>query len=342
MQEMIVDLRSDTLTKPSKQMLEAMLTANVGDDVFGEDPTVIKLENKIAEMFGKEAALYCPSGTQTNQIAIRVQTQPGDELICDSSSHIYRFEGGGISYNSLTSVRLIDGDRGRIKATDIAKNINPNDIHHPRTSLVSLENTCNKGGGSYYDFDEILAIKKVCDNNGLKLHLDGARLFNALAETTQTPKDYGKVFDSISICLSKGLGAPVGSLLIGTNDFIQEGRRVRKVFGGAMRQAGFIAAAGLYALENNTERLKTDHKNAKILSQALKECVCVEKVLAVDTNIIMVNLNSKYSAKEFMQKLQDKGIKSVGFGPQTIRLVTHLDINDKMIDYAVKIFKSME
>lgn len=332
----IADLRSDTFTKPTKPMLEAMFNAEVGDDVFGEDPTVNKLEDKISALFGMEAAIYCPSGTQTNQIAIRVHTNPGDEVICDTDSHIYRFEGGGISYNSLVSARLIDGDRGRITAKDVLDNINPESIHQPRTTLVSLENTSNKGGGSCYNFDEILKIRKACSENNIKLHLDGARLFNAIAVSGETPKQYGEVFDSISICFSKGLGTPVGSILLGSKDFIFEARRVRKVFGGAMRQAGFLAAACIYALDNNIDRLVEDHKKTKTIGETLKKCDYVKSVFEPETNILIFKLIDSVTNQQFLTELEKHHIKAIGFGSQHIRMVTHLDFTNEMLNHTVK------
>jgi len=338
----LIDLRSDTFTKPTKPMLQAMFNAEVGDDVFGEDPTVNKLEEKTAELFGKESAMFCPSGTQSNQIAIRVHTNPGDEVICDIDSHIYRFEGGGIAYNSSTSVRLINGNRGRITARDVYENINPADIHHPRTRLVSIENTSNKGGGSCYNFDEIIKIRKACNENNLKLHLDGARLFNALSVSGKSTRQYGKVFDSISICFSKGLGAPIGSILIGSHKFISEARRVRKVFGGAMRQAGYLAAACIYALNNHTERLGEDHKNAKEIAQTLKDCHYVQEVFEPETNIIIFKLKDNVSNENFLSELEKSNIKAIGFGPQHIRMVTHLDITKDMINYALNALKELK
>jgi len=264
MKQVKIDLRSDTVTKPTPEMVEAMMSAEVGDDVFGDDPTVNLLERKIAEMFGMEAALFCPTGTMTNQLAIRTHCSPGSEVICDQLSHIYLYEGGGVALNAFSSVKTLNGDRGRITAQQVENAINnPNDIHQPITKMVSLENTVNKGGGCIYDFNEIIKIKAVCKNNNLMLHLDGARLFNALVETNISPKTYGNTFDSISICLSKGLGCPIGSLLIGNKDLINKSRRFRKVMGGGWRQAGYLAAAGIHALENNVERLKDDHKLLK-------------------------------------------------------------------------------
>ena len=274
---MFIDFRSDTVTRPTPAMLNAMMEAPVGDDVFGEDPSVNNLEKRAAEMFGMEAGLFCPSGTMTNQIAIKCHTQPGDEVICDSTAHIYQYEGGGIAFNSGASVKLLSGDRGRISAQQVKEAINPDDVHRAHTSLVCLENTSNRGGGSCYDINNIKEIKKVCTEAGLPLHLDGARLFNAIVAKEENVLDYGRLFNSISICLSKGLGAPVGSVLLGTNTFIKKARRIRKVFGGGMRQAGYIAAAGLYALQNNISRLTNDHAAAKQIADALENAIfCVE------------------------------------------------------------------
>ncbi len=332
------DLRSDTLTKPTPGMLEAMMRAEVGDDVWGEDPTMNALERKTAELFGHEAALFCTSGIMSNQLAIKVHTVPGDEVICDRLSHIYNYEGGGIALNSGASVRLLHGDRGRFTATDVQANINPDDVHYPRTSLVSVENTVNKGGGSVWDWSEMQAIGTVCRENGLAYHLDGARLFNALAVTSQTPADYGKLFDSISICLSKGLGAPVGSMLTGSHEFIHRARRFRRAFGGGMRQAGFLAAAGIYALDNHIARLHEDHAKAKTIAHALTRQPWVACVMPADTNIVIFDVAEGYSASEIIQRLEDKGILTVQFGPRSIRMVTHLDISSEMLEYAIDLF----
>ncbi len=329
---MIIDLRSDTVTKPNVAMLKAMMEAKVGDDVFNEDETINLLEQKIATMFGMEAALFCPSGTMTNQIAIKVHTQPGDEVICDVNSHIYNYEGGGISFNSGVQAKLITGDRGRLSAEQIEQSINPDYDWLTRTGLVSIENTVNKAGGSYYAIDEIKTIKATCEKYKLPLHLDGARLFNALIETKDSPLDYGKNFDSISICLSKGLGAPIGSLLLGKKDFIKKARRVRKVFGGGMRQAGFIAAAGIYALENNIERLKEDHVRAKEIETILKDIPYIESIMPVDTNIVIFNLQGGLTAESFIQQASNLNLKVAAFGKQTIRMVTHLDFTSDMLN----------
>lgn len=337
---MQIDLRSDTLTKPTPGMLDAMMSAKVGDDVFGEDPTIRELEEKGAGMLGFEAGLFCPSGTMTNQIAIRILTQPQDEVICDKRSHIYLYEGAGIAYNSMVSVELLDGDRGRISPDQIVKNIKPDDIHYPRTKLVALENTVNKGGGCYYTLDQIKSIHKACKTHdrvpseqGLLMHLDGARLFNALVETNDNPSEIGKYFDTVSICLSKGLGAPVGSLLLSSKANIKEAMRVRKVFGGAMRQAGYLAAAGIYALDNNIDRLKKDHEKARQMAKILSACYQISKVEPVDTNIIIFSLVEGIDVNDFLAKLKAQGILALGFGGNSIRMVTHLDIHDDMMQH---------
>lgn len=327
---MKIDLRSDTVTKPTKEMLDIMMAAEVGDDVLGDDPTVIKLENKIAKMFGMEAALFCTSGTLTNQLAIRVHCTPGSEVICDELSHIYQYEGGGIAINALSSVALVHGNRGRITAEQVSESINNmEDIHKPITRLVSLENTMNKGGGSIYNFQEIMKIKEVCNQNGLKLHLDGARLFNAIVESPETPKDYGEIFDTISICLSKGLGCPVGSLLLGTKEDIKKARRFRKVMGGGWRQAGYLAAAGIFALDNNIERLKEDHKKAKRIGEILAKKDFVKSIYPIDTNIVIIELSEKILSMDFVKKIEEKGILCVSFGKHLIRFVTHLNLTDE-------------
>ncbi len=336
----MIDLRSDTVTKPSKGMLEAMWQAEVGDDVFQEDPTVIALEKQAAEIFGKEAAIFCPSGTMTNQIAIRVHTQPQDEVICDRLSHVYNYEGGGIAYNSLASVRLLAGDRGRITAEMVAANINADDIHYPVTSLVCLENTVNKGGGCIYNIDEIRKIRSLCDKHNLKMHLDGARFFNALVETGETPEEYGILFDSISICLSKGLGAPVGSLLIGNQKFITKAKRVRKVLGGGMRQAGYLAAAGIYALDHQVVRLKEDHVKAREIAAIITNLPFVTSVLPVETNIIIFSIDYPGGVNRFLQELKSKGVLAVKFGENEVRLVTHIDLSENKLNEFEKIIKS--
>jgi threonine aldolase len=322
-------------------MMEAMMNAKVGDDVFGEDPSINELEVLTAEMFGMESSVFCPSGTMTNQIAIKCHTQPGDEVICDESAHVYQYEAGGIAFNSGASVKLLTGDRGRISAVQVKASINPDDNHKAKTSLVCIENTSNRGGGSCYDFAEIMNIRKVCTENNLKFHLDGARLFNALVEKNETPKQYREVFDSISICLSKGLGCPVGSLLVGKKDFIKKARRVRKVFGGGMRQAGFLAAAGIYALQNHVGRLKEDHARAKQIGCALQKKGFVKMVLPVETNIIITELDNSMSAPAFVEKMKANDILPYAITANRVRFVVHLDITDAMIEKTVEMIVKM-
>lgn len=338
---MIIDYRSDTVTQPSPAMREIMAKAPVGDDVFGEDPSVNTLETRSAELFGFEAGLFCPSGTMTNQIAINVHTRPGDEVICEKNSHIYYYEGGGIAFNSGASVRLIEGHRGRITAEQVQANINPDDVHRPVSRLVSLENTCNRGGGACYNLSDIALIRKACQDNNLMLHLDGARIFNAIIAKNEDPKQYGQLFDSISVCLSKGLGAPVGSVLLGSKAFIKQARRVRKVFGGGMRQAGILANAALYALENNVERMAEDHKHAKLLGEALTNQPYIYEVLGVETNIVIATFKEGYEPATFLQKLKEKNILLYQISPNQIRLVTHLDISQKMIHDTIEAIKSI-
>lgn len=340
---MQVDLRSDTVTKPTKEMLEAMFAAPLGDDVFGEDPSINELQDFAAKLFGKEAALFCSSGTQTNQIAINVHVQPGGEVICHEESHIYKYEGGGIAKNSGASVRLLQGNRGRITKEQIDKWINPeHDVHFPLTQLISLEDTANRGGGAIYDFNEIKRIRQFTVEKKIPLHLDGARLMNALVETNIEPVEYASQFDSISLCLSKGLGAPVGSLLIGTQAFIRKAHRVRKVLGGGMRQAGILAAGGLYALKNNIQRLTIDHVHAKLLAKALSEQNWVKEIIPVETNIVVAVLKNENNRDLIIEKLKESEIRTIAFGPGMIRFVTHLDINENQINYTIEKIKKME
>ncbi|MEN8250324.1 MAG: GntG family PLP-dependent aldolase [Bacteroidota bacterium] len=335
---MMIELRSDTFTKPTKPMLEAMMSAEVGDDVFGEDPTVNALEDKLAGTLGMEEGLFCPSGTMANQIGVRVNTQPQDDVICDKNSHVYLYEGGGMMANSGVSVSLLDGDRGRITADQVITALKPDDIHAPVSKLVSVENTMNKGGGSYYDFEEFKQIRKVVDEHNLNFHLDGARLFNAVVETGEDAKAYGGVFDTVSICLSKGLGAPIGSVLLGSKDTMKQARRVRKVFGGGMRQAGYLAAAGIYALDNHIEKLKEDHERARAIGKTLETCSFVTDVMPIDTNILIFSVDN---VEDIMGKLTAKGILGIPFGPNQIRFVTHLDFTDDMLEETVKVLREM-
>lgn len=330
---MQVDLRSDTVTRPTPDMLKAMFQAEVGDDVFGEDPSVHALETKTAALFGQEAGLFCPSGTMTNQIAINVHTRPGDEVFCDMNAHIYHYEGGGISRNSGVQARLLPGENGRINARQIEEAIHPPHDWLTRTRLVALENTANKAGGTCYNYAQMKDIADICRHHELALHLDGARIFNALLYTGEPALKVGLLFDSISICLSKGLGAPAGSVLVGKRDFIAEARRVRKVLGGGMRQAGYLAAAGLYALEHHVSRLTEDHQRAQQLAQTIQELPYIESLLPVETNILIFTLKDTVPLDRFMEHLTKHTIKAAVFGKQTIRFVTHLDFDDTMLAY---------
>ena len=335
----MIDLRSDTVTKPSKKMKTFMMDASLGDDVFQDDPTVRELEDKTAKMFGHQAGLFCSSGTMTNQIALMVYLRPGDEVICSSEAHIYNYEGGGIARNSGASARLINRDSGIVYLEEIIDNINPDDIHYPVTSLVALENTINRGGGICYPIAEIERISKFCKPKNIPLHLDGARLFNALVKTGVKSNHIGPLFDSISICFSKGLGAPVGSVLVGSKEFIHKARRVRKVIGGGMRQVGMLAAAGIYALENNIERLAIDHHHADLLAEALSNCSWIDKVMDVETNIVIGYMKESFQNANFVDKLHELGVSIVSFGKGRIRMVTHLDISKKDIEKVISLLK---
>jgi threonine aldolase len=327
----MINLISDTVTKPTEAMLTYMMKADVGDDVFGEDPTINILQEKVADMFGKDAALFCPSGTMTNQIAIKVNTKPLDELICDVDSHVYQYETGGYAFNSGVAVNLIHGQNGKITANQIEKVIKPGYDWQPISRLVVIENTCNKGGGSYYTLDEIAPITQLCKAKGLRLHLDGARLFNALVETGEDTKDWGRHFDTISVCMSKGLGAPVGSLLVGDKETIREARRFRKVMGGGMRQAGYLAAACFYALDNHIANLKLDNDKAKKIGNLLIGMPYVKSIKPVFTNILIFELQENIKDTEFLEKLKAKGILATAFGNNTIRFVFHYHITDGMM-----------
>lgn len=339
---MEINLVSDTVTKPSQEMLRYMFNAEVGDDVFKQDPTVNALEEKIAEMFGMEAALFFPSGTMANQTAIKVHTNPGDQIIADKWSHIYLYEGGGAAFNSGVSFNLIDGNRGMIDASQVANAINDADnIHYPLSKLVSIENTTNKGGGACYELIDLQKIKQVCVKNNLKFHLDGARLWNALVAKNQNPKDFGQLFDSISVCLSKGLGAPVGSVLVSDAVTIKKALRVRKLFGGGMRQAGYLAAAGIYALDNNIERLSDDHRRAKELANVLVNLMWVAKVEPVETNIVIFEIVPSLDPTVLLEKLKQKGISIISMGQGKLRMVTHLDYREVMHTYVLETLEKM-
>ncbi|TJY33975.1 threonine aldolase family protein [Pontimicrobium aquaticum] len=328
---MIIDLRSDTVTKPTKGMLEAMMSANVGDDVYKEDPTVNALEERIANMFGKKTALFFPTGSMANQAAIKLHTNPGEQVICDKYAHVYNYEGGGASFNSGVSCKLIDGHRGMFTANQVVESINPPDFYHsPLTSLVAVENTTNKGGGACWNFEEIKKIRTICDEHDLGYHLDGARLWNAMVAENETAKQYGEVFDTISVCLSKGLGCPIGSVLVGDEDIMKGAIRIRKIFGGGMRQVGYLAAAGLYALDNHIERLADDHKKAKEIGEVLITLPQVKIVEPIETNIVIFELHPDVSEIVFVQTLADNNIHIIGMGGGKLRMVTHLDYTDAM------------
>jgi threonine aldolase len=339
---MRINLLSDTVTKPTPGMLQAMFSAEVGDDVFREDPTVNALEAKCAALFGHESALFCPSGTMANQIALKTHTRPLDEVICDEMSHIYQYEVGGYAFHSGISANLLQCENGILSAELVEAAIKPRQDWLPRSAIVVIENTCNKGGGSIYPMERIRAIRKVCQKNSLVLHLDGARLFNALVETGDTPASIGTEVDSISVCLSKGLGAPVGSVLIGNQSFIAEARRVRKAFGGGMRQAGYLAAAGIYALDHQVERLRDDHAHARLLADALAELPWVANIRPVQTNILIFDLVPPHTPAQFLDHLKQNDIVASAFGPKTIRFVTHLDVTTEMISKAIGAIQKYE
>ena len=334
---MEINLISDTITKPSNEMLQYMFKAVVGDDVYKQDPTVIELEAKVAAMFGMEAGLFFPSGTMANQTAIKLHTQPGEQLIADKYAHVYHYEGGGASFNSGVSCCLLDGNRGMITAEQVAGAINdPEFYHSPLTSLVCVENTTNKGGGACYELEDLQRIKQVCDANNLKFHLDGARIWNALVAKKQDPKAFGKLFDTISVCLSKGLGAPIGSLLVSDAKTINKALRIRKILGGGMRQAGYLAAAGIYALDNNIERLSEDHRRAKELGILLKTLDWVEKVEPVETNILIFEVKKGLNENLLIEKLKERNIHISNMGHGKLRIVTHLDYREVMHNYVIE------
>jgi len=334
---MEINLISDTVTKPSQEMLRYMFQCEVGDDVYKQDPTVNALEEKVAEMFGMEAALFFPSGTMANQTAIKLHTQPGEQLIADKWAHVFNYEGGGVSFNSGVSCCLLDGHRGMITATQVASAVNdPEFYHSPLTSLVCVENTTNKGGGACYDVEEFKKIRQVCNDKNLKLHLDGARLWNALVVTKEDPKVYGKIFDTISVCLSKGLGAPIGSLLVADKATIQMALRVRKILGGGMRQVGYLAAAGIYALDNNFERLAEDHRRAKEIGAVLEQLSWVEKVEPIETNILIFSVRKDLDENLLIAKLKERNIHISSMGHGKLRIVTHLDYREVMHSYVLE------
>ena len=339
--KMTADFRSDTVTKPTPGMMNAMMNASVGDDVFREDPTINILEKKLAELFKMEAAIWCASGTMSNQIAISAHTRPGEEVICEQESHVYYYEGGGIAFNAGCQARTLIGDRGRIRAEQVIKSINPNDVHKARTSLVCLENTSNRGGGSCYDIEEIKKIRLVCDERHLNLHLDGARLFNALVAKNEKPTDYGALFHSISVCFNKGLGCPAGSVLLGTEKFILQARRVRKVFGGGLRQAGFLGATALYALDHQVNRLAEDHERAKKIGVSLQSHPLVKMVMPVETNLVIFELKEGEDPRRFVMQMKENNILLLPITESRLRVVTHLDIDDAMVEKFIRVLNQI-
>ena len=339
---MIVDLRSDTVTVPSKGMLEFIMDSNVGDDVYGEDPTVNQLQNKVASIFGKDVGMFFPSGTMANQTAIKLHTNPGEQIICDKYSHIYNYEGGGASFNSGVSFNLINGERGMFNAKQAADSINPKDFYHsPLSSLIAVENTTNKGGGACWNINELKQIKKIAKLNNLGMHLDGARIWNALIANGDNPLEIGKIFDTISVCLSKGLGCPIGSVLIGDKNIMNNALRIRKILGGGMRQAGYLANAGLYALDNNIERLSEDHKKAKEIGEVLKKSKFVKSVEKIETNIVIFQLQGDINEFSFIKKLNKLNIKLISMGSNKLRLVTHLNYTNNHHEYFISSIKSL-
>ena len=331
MADLMIDLRSDTLTKPTQGMLEAMMSAKVGDDVYKEDPSVNALEKRLAELFSMDDALFFPSGTMANQAALKLHTNPGEQVICDKYAHIYNYEGGGASFNSGISCQLIDGYRGMFTAEQAEAAINPPDFYHsPLTSLIAVENTTNKGGGACWDFEELQRMRLVASRHNLGYHLDGARLWNALIEKNESPKQYGELFDTISVCLSKGLGCPMGSVLLGNKDLMKGALRIRKILGGGMRQIGFAAAAGLYALDNHWDRMIEDHKKAKEIGELLSKLPAIKKVEPIETNIVIFELNNTVDESDFMKRLNQKSIRISNMGSRKLRIVTHLDYTNEM------------
>jgi threonine aldolase len=337
----MIDLRSDTVTKPTQEMLQAMWSAEVGDDVFGEDPTVKALEQECADMFGMDGGLFCPSGTMTNQIALNILTEPYQEVICYEGAHIYKYEGGGLMGNSGLSVKLLEGHRGILSPEEVEAAIQPVDIHAAPSAVLAVENTVNRGGGSYYTLTQIKALHEVAQRHGLRYHMDGARVFNALVATGEDPRAYGAYFDTISVCLSKGLGAPVGSVLLFKKELAYKALRMRKVFGGGMRQAGYLAAAGRYALQHHVHRLQEDHLRAQTLAEILASLPFVKKVLPADTNILIFTLRDGLDPKLFLQTLQERGVRAIGFGARDIRMVTHLDFDDEALATTAQALRSL-
>ena len=340
---MEINLISDTVTKPSQEMLKAMFSAKVGDDVFKQDPTVNAFEKMVADLFGMEAALFFPTGTMANQTAIKLNTNPGDQIICDKWSHIHLYESGGASANSGVNFNLLDGKRGMITAEQVKAGINDPEFYHtPLSKMVGIENTTNKGGGACYEIEELKKIKQVCLDHNLKYHLDGARLWNAMVAKKQHPKQFGELFNTISVCFSKGLGCPIGSVLLSDAETMHRALRIRKIFGGNMRQSGYLAAAGIYALQNNINRLEDDHRRAKELGKQLEQCLWVAKVEPVETNIIVFSVQPQIEDKQVMEQFKQKGIAISLLGKGALRIVTHLDYRQVMHDYVMETLQKMK
>jgi threonine aldolase len=339
----VIDLRSDTVTRPSPAMRQAMAAAEVGDDVFGEDPTANRLQEQVAELLGKEAALFVPSGVMGNEIAVKCHTRPGDEVICEAGCHIYNFESGAAPFLSGVQFRAIPGQRGVITVEQVEEAINPPPDHFPRTSLITVENTHNSAGGTIFPLAELERLYSLAKKRSLKLHLDGARIWNAAIAAGVPVKEYARHCNSISVCFSKGLGAPVGSAVAGSKEFISEAHRLRKLFGGGMRQVGILAAGALYALEHNRDRLRDDHRNARLLAEALVEIPKIKLDLeAVQTNIVIFDVGETgRTAAEVVQKLQEHGVLVLPFGSARIRAATHLDVSAQDVQRAVEVFKKV-
>lgn len=335
-----VDLRSDTVTRPSDAMKKAMIESPVGDDVLGDDPTVKRLESLMAERFGMDGSLFCVSGTQANQIALMSHLSPGDEVICHPYAHIFNYEGGGIAANAHASVAFTGDDRGIMHPEGVLSCLKADDIHFPKSRVLAVENTSNKGGGTCYEWEEITALRAVASKSGLLFHLDGARLYNALIAKNHSESDYGAAFDSISICLSKGLGAPVGSILLGNEAFIAHAKRIRKRIGGGWRQAGFLAGAALYAMEHNVERLAIDHAAASDMAVFLQSLPYIGKVISPETNVLIFGLNEDLNQDQFIAGLAEKGIGISQMGPGKCRMVFHLDITEAHINKVKSVLKS--
>ncbi|QBZ98687.1 threonine aldolase family protein [Flavobacterium sangjuense] len=334
---MEINLISDTVTKPTPEMLQAMFNAKVGDDVFKQDPTVNAFEKMVADLFGMEAALFFPTGTMANQTAIKLNTNPGDQIICDKWSHIHLYESGGASANSGVNFNLLDGNRGMITAAQVKEGINDPEFYHvPLSKMVGIENTTNKGGGACYEIEELQKIKQVCVDHNLKYHLDGARLWNAMIAKKQQPKQFGQLFDTISVCFSKGLGAPIGSVLLSDAETMHRALRIRKIFGGNLRQSGYLAAAGIYALQNNINRLEEDHRRAKELGTQLEQCSWVAVVEPVETNIVIFSPQPHIEDKIVIEKLKQKGISISIMSKGKLRIVTHLDYRQVMHEYVLE------